>query len=120
MSLTAGTRIGPYEVSSQIGEGGMGVVYRARDTKLKREVLARILEREPDWSLLPAKVPLQIQKLLRLCLEKDPRQRRSDAVRLESTASPCSLPTEGDSRSTERPRPVVDGKSGLSILNERR
>ena len=38
MSLAPGTRIGPYEVSSMIGEGGMGEVYRARDTRLGRTV----------------------------------------------------------------------------------
>jgi eukaryotic-like serine/threonine-protein kinase len=44
------------------------------------EILARVLEREPDWSLIPASVPKQIQKLLRLCLQKDVRKRRSDAA----------------------------------------
>src|SRR5437879_2831702 len=43
MALTAGMRIGPYEVTSQLGEGGMGVVFRARDTKLKRDVAIKIL-----------------------------------------------------------------------------
>ena len=43
MALTAGMRIGPYEVTSQLGEGGMGVVFRARDTKLKRDVVIKIL-----------------------------------------------------------------------------
>src|SRR5437773_469576 len=43
MALTAGTRIGPYEGTSQLGEGGMGVVFRARDTKLQRDVALRIL-----------------------------------------------------------------------------
>jgi eukaryotic-like serine/threonine-protein kinase len=44
------------------------------------EILARVLEREPNWALIPANVPLQIQKLLRLCLQKDSRKRRSDAA----------------------------------------
>jgi eukaryotic-like serine/threonine-protein kinase len=43
MSLTAGSRIGPYEVAAQIGAGGMGEVYRATDTKLKRQVAIKVL-----------------------------------------------------------------------------
>ena len=43
MTLTAGTRLGPYEVVSAIGSGGMGDVYRARDTKLGRDVAIKIL-----------------------------------------------------------------------------
>ncbi len=41
--LTAGTRLGPYEVQSAIGAGGMGEVYRARDTRLKRDVAIKVL-----------------------------------------------------------------------------
>ena len=43
MSLAAGSRIGPYEVAAQIGAGGMGEVYRATDTKLKRQVAIKVL-----------------------------------------------------------------------------
>ncbi len=43
LSLSLGTRLGPYEVTAQIGAGGMGEVYRARDTKLDRSVALKIL-----------------------------------------------------------------------------
>src|SRR5262249_20218855 len=43
MLLTAGARLGPYEILAAIGAGGMGEVYRARDTKLDREVAIKVL-----------------------------------------------------------------------------
>jgi serine/threonine-protein kinase len=43
MSLAASARLGPYEVTAQIGVGGMGEVYRARDTKLNRDVALKVL-----------------------------------------------------------------------------
>jgi serine/threonine protein kinase len=43
MGLAPGTRLGAYEVTAQIGEGGMGHVFRATDTKLKRQVAIKIL-----------------------------------------------------------------------------
>ena len=47
MSLEPGTTLGPYEVVATIGEGGMGEVYRARDTKLDRDVAPQDLARPP-------------------------------------------------------------------------
>jgi len=43
MALAAGTRLGPYEIQSPVGAGGMGEVYRARDTRLDRTVAVKIL-----------------------------------------------------------------------------
>jgi serine/threonine protein kinase len=41
--MTPGKRIGAYEIVARIGAGGMGEVYRAKDTKLKREVALKVL-----------------------------------------------------------------------------
>lgn len=43
MNLTPGTKLGPYEIVSLLGAGGMGEVYRARDSRLKHEVAVKIL-----------------------------------------------------------------------------
>jgi hypothetical protein len=43
MALATGTRLGPYEVNAQIGVGGMGELYRATDTNLKRQVAIKVL-----------------------------------------------------------------------------
>jgi len=43
MALAAGTRLGPYEISSSIGAGGMGEVYKARDSRLDRDVAVKVI-----------------------------------------------------------------------------
>ena len=56
MALVTGSRIGVYEISGAIGAGGMGEVYRARDTQLDREVAIKIL---------PAAFALDAERLAR-------------------------------------------------------
>jgi serine/threonine protein kinase len=56
MALAPGTRFGPYEVLGPLGAGGMGEVYRARDTRLSRDAALKIL---------PADVRLDAQRLAR-------------------------------------------------------
>jgi serine/threonine protein kinase len=46
MALPAGARLGPYEIVAAVGAGGMGEVYRARDTRLDRTVAIKVLPSE--------------------------------------------------------------------------
>jgi serine/threonine-protein kinase len=75
---------------------------RAFDGPSSPEVLARVIEREPDWTALPADTPGSIHTLLRRCLAKDPRRRLDSAaaVRLEvedAIAAPRSPQPPGQS-----------------------
>jgi serine/threonine protein kinase len=56
VTLSAGTRLGPYEILTLIGSGGMGDVYRARDTRLDRDVAMKVL---------PAQTTADPERLLR-------------------------------------------------------
>jgi eukaryotic-like serine/threonine-protein kinase len=62
LALTPGTRLGPYEVTAQIGVGGMGEVYRATDTNLKRAVAIKVL---------PASVAADAERLARFQREAE-------------------------------------------------
>ena len=50
MALTLGSRLGPYEILAPIGAGGMGEVYRARDTRLNRDVAIKVLPQNLAFS----------------------------------------------------------------------
>ena len=73
------------------------------------ETLAEVLEREPDWTALPATTPPSIQRLVRRCLEKDVKRRLKDIgdARLEiedALSAGDARNAVGDRRSAQRPR----------------
>jgi serine/threonine protein kinase len=71
------------------------------DGETATEIVARIIEREPDWGILPESTPMNIRALIRRCLTKDPRRRLRDigdagieideTLNLPATVSPVTI-----------------------------
>lgn len=85
------------------------------------DTLAGIIEREPDWQVLPASTPANIRSLLRHCLEKDPRRRLRDvgdaSIEINETLSllTVTVPTVGESQAVRLRRLIVWGASCLLV-----
>ena len=64
MAFEIGSRLGPYQVTAKIGEGGMGEVYRARDAKLDRDVALNVLKQafadDPQLKPRPLEYPCRV------------------------------------------------------------
>ncbi len=103
MSLSAGSRLGPYEVLVPLGAGGMGEVYRARDTRLGREVAIKVL---------PAEISLDPQR----------RQRFEQEARSASALSHPNIVTVYDIGSADGmiyiAMEVVEGRSLRDLIVE--
>ena len=84
MALAPGTRLGPYEVTAQIGVGGMGEGYQATDTKLKRQVAIKVL---------PESVAADVDRLARFQREAEVLASLNSPTSRRSTAS--KTPTAG-------------------------
>ena len=91
MALSPGTRLGPYEIINAIGAGGMGEVYKARDTRLERTVAVKVL---PDALQLGRPIPRALrarsEEHLRAQSPEHLHALRRRAVRTASTSSSWS------------------------------
>ena len=99
MPLSAGTRLGPYKIIAPLGVGGMGEVYRARDTKLKRDVAIKVL---------PEAVAADRERLARLQREAKSSPRSIIPISRISTVSktPRARPRSSWNWWTDRRSPI--------------
>jgi serine/threonine protein kinase len=92
MALAVGTRLGAYEVIGSLGAGGMGEVYRARDTKLNREVALKIL---------PEAFATDPERFARfVCEAQTPRCRQPSPYRRRLATSPVDRDQKNSSTGT--------------------
>jgi serine/threonine protein kinase len=99
MTLSPGTRLGPYEIIGLLGVGGMGEVYRARDTKLNRDIAAKVL---------PEAVASDRQRLARL---------EREAQVLGAVNHPHLAHTHGFEDSTGTPALVMELVEGPTLAD---
>ena len=135
MGLAAGTRLGPYEIVGMLGAGGMGEVYRARDTRLAREVAVKSSPRigcqgrRPSSSLRPRGTlrgraePSEHSFCTRhRRTERNPLHRHRTAGRREPTrkalARPFTAAARDGLRNTDRPRSARLTRRVLSTVTQ--
>ena len=112
MPLIPGTRVGPYEVTAQIGAGGMGEVYRARDTRLKRDVPMKV---RPDAFANDSERLSRFQREAELLATLN-HPNIAQIYGLEDRALVLEL-VEGprlEDRIAQRPMPLLDAGAGQS------
>ena len=109
MALIAGTRLGPYEITALIGMSGMGEVYRAHGTRLKRDVALKIL---PQCF---ASAPLSFS---RLGHEHGKATVRAKGLQPRVGKCPSRIPVERQLRAHHRIVPITDANfdTGCSRL----
>ena len=117
LSLTPGTRLGPYEVVSAIGAGGMGEVYRAHDTKLNRDVAIKVL---PD---LFASDPDRLARFTReakTARVPEPSEYRAHPRARRIRRCPCLVMelVEGEDLSQRIPRGAIAIDEALAIAKQ--
>ena len=91
MTYAPGTRFGPYEVTSILGAGGMGEVYRARDSRLDRDVALKVL---PPALTVDAERLLRFKREALVLAVAQPSQHRRDLRIGRGTASGSELPSK--------------------------